>query len=136
MLGVFLSWRRMLINGEFVAIFSIPKTSGLVFTNRFTLSTILSAIENYIKNAAEDVRDVRQIVNENGKRLREYSERSCQYQEEITSWHRIHGERVGALNAAIETHGTVTKRICVDIEHLRKEADETKTSKQFFIDLT
>lgn len=32
-------------------------------------SVILHAVEDYIRNTAEDVRDMKAVVNENGKRL-------------------------------------------------------------------
>ncbi|KAK3176315.1 hypothetical protein OEA41_007638 [Lepraria neglecta] len=48
---------------------------------------ILSAVEKYVRNIAEDVRDVGNTVNENGKRLLDMDEHQARNHKEAISWH-------------------------------------------------
>lgn len=77
--------------------------------NSWFLSIILSAVERYVRNVAEDVRDLTTHVNENGKRLLDLDEYSREQSERVKAWHgetetAIHviGENVLAQHRAAE----------------------------------
>lgn len=89
------------------------------------LSIILSAVERYVRNVAEDVRDLATHINENGKRLLDLDEHSQEQSKRVMAW-----------NAETKTS---LHRIEHDVtEHREKWSDEAKKKekgkKPVFID--
>lgn len=61
-----------------------------------TSSIILSAVERYVRNVAEDIRELATQLNENGKRLLDLDEYSREQSKRVNVWH-------GATETAIQT---------------------------------
>ena len=57
---------------------------------------IISAVERYIRNVANDVRDIHAIVNENGKRLRDLDCTTRENYEHAKCWRTDTGAKVRA----------------------------------------
>ena len=62
---------------------------------------IISAVERYIRNVACDVRDIRTIVNENGKRLRDLDCTTRENYEDAKCWRADTGAKVRATQDLI-----------------------------------
>ena len=74
------------------------------------LSTVLSAVERYIRNVAEDVRDLATHVNENGKRLLNLDEWTREQSERVNAWHGETGTVIHDISGNILAYGSVAKK--------------------------
>ncbi|MCJ1264869.1 hypothetical protein MMC22_004744 [Lobaria immixta] len=72
--------------------------------------TVLSAVERYIRNVAEDVRDLATHVNENGKRLLNLDERTREQSERVNAWHGETETAIHDIGENILAHGNVAKK--------------------------
>lgn len=64
-------------------------------------SIITRAVESYIRNVAEDVRDIHTIVNENGKRLRDLDCTTRENYEQAKRWRTDTGGKVRATQDVV-----------------------------------
>lgn len=105
----------MLISGKFdyfVVFLSIGTKSFL----RMVLSIILSAVERYVRNAAEDVRDLATHVNDNGKRLLDLDEHSREQSKKATTWHKETKTAMDVISEHVLAHDSATKEQHQNIE--------------------
>lgn len=71
---------------------------------------ILSAVERYVRNVAEDVRELVTHVNENGKRLRDLDEHSREQSERVNAWHGETETAIHVIGDNVLAHDSVAKK--------------------------
>lgn len=89
-------------------------------------SKIVRAVECYVRNAAEDIRDIYTISNENGKRLLELNEQGQEYHGEARSWHR---DLEHTVKANLSTQERAAKRRHFSINHELTELGKNITNQ-------
>jgi hypothetical protein len=108
---------------------------------------LLSAIEDYVRNCGEDLRDIKTTLNANGKRLLDLDFDSRKRHYNTEDWQGKTAEDLQSLDAAISVHARTTEVLCsevslgfsdaaANIKHLRTEADERALSEWGRIDGT
>ncbi|MCJ1467598.1 hypothetical protein MMC07_006223 [Pseudocyphellaria aurata] len=78
--------------------------------------TILRAIERYVRNVGEDVRDLAALMNENGKRLRDLDEHNRVQSEKVNEWHAGVETAVHVIGENVLSHDKYAKKRHKSIE--------------------
>lgn len=73
-------------------------------------SVILSAVERYIRNVAEDVQDLSSRLNKNGKRLLDHDEHSREQFERANAWHEKTETAIHVISENVSAHDSVSKK--------------------------
>lgn len=80
-------------------------------------SKIVKAVECYVHNTAEDIRDIQIISNENGKRLLELNEQGREHHGEARLWYRDLGHTVNTIDENLLRQERAAKRRHVSMNH-------------------
>lgn len=70
---------------------------------------ILSAVEHYVRNVGEDVRDLATHIDENGKRLLDLDEYSREQSERVNAWHGETELAIRVISQNVLAHDSVAK---------------------------
>ncbi|OCL06466.1 hypothetical protein AOQ84DRAFT_365778 [Glonium stellatum] len=107
--------------------------SGAITTKLFQLalqadqSVILSAVERYTRNIAEDVCKLYASINENGKRLLDLDNQVSERQERVEYWHANTSEGVRKVNGDVKVQFQESKCWHQDI---REDTKELRNSQE------
>lgn len=71
---------------------------------------ISCAVERYVRNVLEDVRDLTTPINENGKRLLDLDEYSRGQSERVHAWHKETETAIPVISENVLAHHRVAKK--------------------------